>query len=87
MPEPTVIDDHGLSNLYIAAVLKRIYAQIRSQGADPDQVASYFTAPKNAIVAALGHIRRTYGSAAGYLIDRAGVDEKLIEKLKADLLE
>ncbi len=87
VPEQTVIDDHGLSNLYIAAVLEKIYEQIRSHGVDPNQVAAYFTAPKNAIVAAVRHIRRTYGSAADYLINKAGVDEKLIEQLKADLLE
>ncbi len=87
VPEQTVIDDHGLSNLYIAAVLEKIYAQIRSHGVDPNQVAPYFTAPKNAIVAAIHHIRQTYGSAADYLINKAGVDEKLIEQLKEDLLE
>jgi protein-tyrosine phosphatase len=87
VPEQTVIDDHGLSNLYIAAVLEKIYEQIRSNGVDPNQVAPYFTAPKNAIVAAVRHIRRTYGSAADYLINKAGVDEKLIEQLREDLLE
>jgi protein-tyrosine phosphatase len=87
LPEQTVIDDHGLSNLYIAVVLERIYDQIRSHGVDPNQVAPYFTAPKNAIVAAVGHIRRTYGSAVDYLIRQAGVDEKLIEQLREDLLE
>jgi protein-tyrosine phosphatase len=87
VPEQTVIDDHGLSNLYIAAVLEKIYEQIRSYGVDPDQVAPYFTAPKNAIVAAVRHLRQTYGSATDYLINKAGVDEKLLERLKADLLE
>jgi len=87
VPEETVIYDHGLSNLYIAAVLEKIYEQIRSHGIDPNQVAPYFTAPKNAIIAAVRHIRRTYGSAADYLVNKAGVDAKLIEQLKADLLE
>jgi len=87
VPEQTVIDDHGLSNLYIAAVLEKIYEQIRSNGVDPNQVASYFTAPKNAIIAALDHIRRTYGSAADYLINKAGVDESVIARLRKDLLE
>ena len=45
VPEETVIDDHGLSNLYIAEVLERINQQIRSYGIDPVQIASYFTAP------------------------------------------
>ncbi len=87
VPEETVIHDHGLSNLYIAAVLEKIYEQIRFHGVDPNQVAPYFTAPKNAIVAAVRHLRRTYGSAADYLINKAGVDEKVITQLREDLLE
>ena len=87
VPAETVIYDHGLSNLYIAAVLEKIYDRIRSHGVDPKLVAPYFTAPNNAIVAAVNHIRQTWGSAANYLINKAGVDEKIIEKLKADLLE
>ena len=87
VPEETVIDDHGLSNLYIAQVLERIYDQIRSYGVDPNQIAPYFTAPRNAMVAVVRHIRQTYGSAADYLIQKAGVEERLIEQLKADLLE
>jgi protein-tyrosine phosphatase len=87
VPDETVIHDHGLSNLYIAAVLERIYDRIRSYGVDPNQIAPYFTAPENAIKAVIQHIRQVYGSAADYLINRAGVDEKIIEQLKADLLE
>jgi protein-tyrosine phosphatase len=87
VPEETVIDDHGRSNLYIAAVLERIYDQIRSYGVDPNQMVPYFTAPRNAIVAVVRHIRRTYGSAVDYLVNKAGVDEKLLEQLKTDLLE
>jgi len=87
VPEETVIHDHALSNRYIAAVLEKIYDQIRAHGVDPNQVAPYFTAPKNAIVAAVRHIRRTYVSAADYLINKAGVDDKLIARLREDLLE
>ena len=87
VPEQTVVRDHGLSNQYIAPVLERIYDQIRSHGVDPQQVAPYFTAPKPAIVAAVRHLRQTYGSATDYLVDKAGVDAKIIEQLKKDLLE
>jgi len=87
VPEETVITDHGLSNVYIAGVLEKIYARIQSAGVDPRQVSSYFTAPKNAIVAFIDHIRQTYGSAAGYLRKKAGVEQKVIDQLKKDLLE
>jgi len=87
VPEETVIHDHGLSNLYIAAVLEKIYDRIRSHGVDPKQVAPYFTAPENAIVAVVRHIRQTYGSAADYLINKAGVDKRVVDQLREDLLE
>jgi len=87
VPEETVIRDHGLSNLYIAAVLESIYDRIRSLGVDPDEISAYFTAPQNAIVAVLKHLKKTYGSAENYLINKAGVNEKLLNRLKDDLLE
>jgi protein-tyrosine phosphatase len=87
VPEETVVEDHGLSNLYIAPVLEKIYDQIRSYGVDPRQVAPYFTAPQKAILAGIRHIRQAYGSAARYLVNTAGVDEKILDKLKKDLLE
>ena len=87
VPEETVIMDHGLSNVYIAGVLEKIYARIRSDGIDPQQVSAYFTAPKNAIVTVIDHIRQTYGSAAGYLRKKAGIEQKIIDQLKNDLLE
>ena len=85
--EKTVIEDHGLSNIYIAPVLERIYDQIRSYGIDPQQVAPYFTAPRKAISEVISHIRYTYGSAVQYLISKAGVEPRILKRLKADLLE
>lgn len=87
VPEETVISDHGLSNVYINGVLRKIYARIQSYGVEPHQVAPYFIAPKSAIVALIDHIRQTYGSAAGYLRKKAGIAQKIIDQLKEDLLE
>jgi len=87
VPEETVIRDHGLSNLYIAAVLDSIYDRIRSLGVDPEEISAYFTAPQNAIVSLLKHLDITYGSAANYLINKAGIHGKILNRLKEDLLE
>jgi protein-tyrosine phosphatase len=87
VPEETVIRDHGLSNLYIAAVLESIYDRIRIMGVDPDKISAYFTAPQRAIMAVLEHLEKTYGSAENYLVNKAGVDEELLIRLKDDLLE
>jgi protein-tyrosine phosphatase len=87
VPEETVIRDHGLSNLYIAAVLESIYDRIRDMGVDPNRISAYFTAPQNAIISVLEHVKKAYGSAANYLVAKAGVDEKLLIRLKDDLLD
>ncbi len=87
IPEKTVIDDHGLSNIYIAGVLKRIRTELRTVGVAMEKVAPYFTAPRAAITALLTHIRQTYGSAAGYLEKKAGIGPEIIARLKAGLLE
>ncbi len=87
VPEDTVIHDHGLSNIYIADALKMINERIKSLGIDPDDVAPYFTAPRNAIIALVNHVRKTYGSAADYMRDRAGISKDTLNNLKQQLLE
>lgn len=87
VPEKTVVTDHGLSNIYIAGVLEKIYARIRSLGVDPRQVSPYFAAPRRAILVLIDHIRQTYGSADSYLRKKGGVEQKVIDQLKKDLLE
>jgi protein-tyrosine phosphatase len=87
VPEETVIYDHGLSNIYIADALKMINERIRALGINPDDVAPYFTAPRNAIMALVNHVRKAYGSAVDYMKDQAGLGKKTINDLKRQLLE
>ena len=87
VPAETVIRDHGLSNIYIAVVLERIYNEIRAMGVDPEQISAYFTAPRNAIVAVLNQLENAYGSATNYLVDKAGIEVNLLTRLKEDLLD
>jgi len=87
VPEKTVIYDHGLSNIYIADALKMINERITAMGIDPEKVAPYFTAPRNAIVAFVNHIRRAYGSATDYLKNKAGLSNKTLTLLKEELLD
>jgi len=86
VPEETVIDDHQLSNIYIADLLPAVYASIASYGVDPDIVFPYLTAPRNCILAVLDHIRDKYGSAANYLETTAGVSRNAQELLKKKML-
>ncbi|MBU2551690.1 MAG: tyrosine-protein phosphatase [Proteobacteria bacterium] len=87
VPEETVVYDHGLSNVYIAGVLERIYKEIRKLDIDPESVASYFTAPREGIMAQLEHLKDRYGSAERYLIENGGVSEETLASLKDQLLE
>jgi protein-tyrosine phosphatase len=87
VPEDTVIYDHGLSNVYIADALEKINQRIREMGVDPEKVAPYFTAPRNAIVAFVDHIHKSYGSASNYLRKKAGVSIKTLNLLKKHLLD
>ena len=82
VPEETVIYDHGLSNIYIAKLLDKIYEYIRYIGIDPEKVAPYFTAPRECIVSMLNHLHQTYGSATNYLNTRAGVSQETLALLK-----
>jgi protein-tyrosine phosphatase len=87
VPEETVVADYGLSETLIAGVRQGIYAQIETLGVDVRQVAPYFSAPVGRIRALMAYIEATYGSAVGYLTKKAGVDEAVIERLRAELLE
>lgn len=86
VPEDTVIYDHGLSNVYIAEALKMINERIKALGIDPEKAAPYFTAPRNAIIALVDHVRNTYGSAEAYLRSKAGLGENVFKALKRQLL-
>jgi protein-tyrosine phosphatase len=87
VPEETVIEDHQLSNIYIADIMDQINARISAYGLDPKKLKPYFSAPKEAIMALLDHLKKQYGSAHDYLSLRAGIDQGVISALKQELLE
>ncbi len=84
--EETVVQDHQLSNIYIAGMLTKILKLIESYGVDPDKLVPYLTAPLECIHAVLDHIRNKYGSASDYLEKKAGVKKETQELLKEKLL-
>ncbi len=87
VPEETVIEDHQLSNVLIANLIKKVYERIAAYGVDPQKLSPYFTAPRECIVSLLGHLRETYGSPAGYLKTAAGLTDEILTLLKDELLE
>lgn len=87
VPEETVINDHGLSNVFLAEVLEQFYERIRSFGIDTEKAAPYFTAPQYCIVSVINHIRNTYGSIVKYLNTRCGITNETLDLLNQELLE
>jgi protein-tyrosine phosphatase len=87
VPEETVIEDHQLSNAFIAPLLVKVNRYVQSLGVDPEKVKPYFTAPRSCIEALLEHLRNKYGTAEQYLIDTAGLDPKVVERLRSGLLK
>ena len=85
--EKTVIYDHGLSNIYIRDVVKGIYAKFDAVGIDREKISPYFSAPRYCIEALLAHLRQKYGSTVAYLKSKAGVTEKMLERIREELLE
>lgn len=86
VPEETIIADHAVSNRYFSETVVKINEYIRSLGVDPELVAPYLTAPREAIVHVLDHIRNHFGSAAEYLSQKGGVSREVIASLQEDML-
>jgi protein-tyrosine phosphatase len=87
VPTETVVADYGLSDGYNVDVRKAIYEHLRPFGVDIAKVEPYFTAPESRIRALLEYVDTRYGSAVDYLVQRAGVREETLERLRKDLLE
>jgi len=87
VPESTVIADHALSNTYNAAVIARIKKKLEEFGIDPEAMHDYLTAPRNAMEAVLTHLKKNFGSAKQYLIEKAGIDSDDLERLRMEITE
>ncbi len=87
VPEETVVDDHQLSNIYIARLLPDLYRMMRDHGVDPEQVFPYLTAPRDCIEAVIDHISSRYGSAREYFLKKTAVEEQHLQQLSDVLLE
>jgi len=87
VPDETVIEDHQLSNRFIADLIQKVYKRIATYGVDPQKLSPYFTAPRECIVSLLGHLRKIYGSPEGYLKTAAGLTDEILALLKEALLE
>lgn len=85
--EGVVIDDHQLSNIYIARLLPDLYRLMSDNGIDPDRVFPYLTAPRDCIEAVIEHISYKYGSAREYFLRKTSLTEIHLAQLKNVMLD
>jgi protein-tyrosine phosphatase len=87
VPEETVIEDYGLSNIYIADIVNQIYDEFKIDDEYRQKISPYFSAPQYCIEAMISHLNKNYGSPVAYLQSKAGVTAQILKKIKAQLLE
>ena len=89
VPEETVIADYTLSNhfaeYYIQDIERRI-SKVRWLGMRREHFYPMAAARPSVMEGALTYVRQTYGSAEQYLIQRAGVSNAVIQRLKETML-
>lgn len=86
VPEETVIDDHQLSNIYIAELMPKLYKMMSDHGIDPEAIFPYLTAPRDCIVSVLDYITDHYGTAAEYLLRKSSITEAELDRFRMTLL-
>jgi len=87
VPEETVIADFALSDGFNAEARQKIYSYLKPLGVDLLKVAPYFTAPANRLRALLKYIRDHYGSPEKYLLKEVGLTNRMMRRLRQELLE
>jgi len=87
VPDETVIYDHGLTNVYIAGLVERIYARFADSGVPREKLELWFTASKPGIMGLIDHLYSAYGSPAEYIRTNVGLDEATLAQLADGLLE
>lgn len=90
VPEDVIVADYTLSNLYYDSYLAYIteaIKPIRWLRVKPEDLKPLLLADARSMQAALDHLRAQYGSVEVYLRRAAGVDEEIIARLQANLLE
>jgi len=90
VPDDVIAADYSLSNLYFETFFeygKQIAHSLRWLGVRADDLRPLFMADPETIRAAIQHVRAKYGSVEGYLRTAAGLDDDVIARLRATLLE
>jgi protein-tyrosine phosphatase len=84
--DATILHDYELTNGYRAERRAELLAALEQRGIELADFLPFFTAVPSTLAASLDHLRATYGSVDGYLVDRAGLTPATIDALRSHLL-
>jgi protein-tyrosine phosphatase len=83
--DETIIADYTLTETLLTPMIDQWMPEMRSRGIDEGRARMLLGAPREAIEAAIVHLRETHGTAEGYARD-LGVSETTISALRAKLI-
>lgn len=92
VPDEVIIADYSLSNHAYSAIRDFMAVKVQKPhafllGLHIDDFQPLLTAHPQTMQHTLDYIRREYGTAEQYLVEKAGLDRQVIETLRADLLD
>jgi protein-tyrosine phosphatase len=89
VPDETILADYSLSNLAFDHFYDSFVREdrLRRLGVPNEQVQALFVVEIAWLEGLLAYLRETYGTVENYLIQKAGLDEEIIARLRASLLE
>ncbi|HEX2621179.1 MAG TPA: tyrosine-protein phosphatase [Phototrophicaceae bacterium] len=90
VPEETILADYSLTNRYFATIegyVKPMAKRLRWFGVRVEDLQPLLLADPEVMRYALNYLHTHYGSVEQYLKVKAGIDDVIIEQLKANLLE
>ncbi len=86
IPEEEIIQDHQLSNEYIASIVDSIKKSLEDQGYPYEKLEPFFSAPLNAINRFLDILKEEYGTVDSFLIKKVELDPGILQKVRENLL-
>lgn len=89
VPEPVVVADYSLSNLYYQtfwAATEPSFKRLRPFGLTSHHLQPLLVADPETMQAMIRHINHKYGSVERYLHQAAGVDQRVLRTLRENLL-
>jgi protein-tyrosine phosphatase len=83
----TVLDDYQLTETFRGAGRAASLERLVAEGMARDAAAGMIGAPRWAMAAPLARLDRDFGGVEAYLVERAGLDAVVLDRLKEQLVE